>query len=101
MIFFNSFTTVLHKQRNKPQQSNIEDVPAVIEPLVESTKHEPPKPLRFLPGVLVGWENQPSTLELANKPLPVDDILQSLLGTTGQVSEQVSQKQVLVKTYLY
>ncbi|NXI50627.1 PHF3 protein, partial [Chloroceryle aenea] len=85
--FFNSFTTVLHKQRNKPQQSNTEDVAAVIEPLVESTKHEPPKPLRFLPGVLVGWENQPSTLELANKPLPVDDILQSLLGTTGQVYE--------------
>ncbi|NXL31928.1 PHF3 protein, partial [Glaucidium brasilianum] len=85
--FFNSFTTVLHKQRNKPQQSNIEDVPAVTEPLVESTKHEPPKPLRFLPGVLVGWENQSSTLELANKPLPVDDILQSLLGTTGQVYE--------------
>ncbi|XP_010217540.1 PREDICTED: PHD finger protein 3-like [Tinamus guttatus] len=86
--FFNSFTTVLHKQRNKSQQSNIEDVPAVVEPLVESTKHEPPKPLRFLPGVLVGWENQPSTLELANKPLPVDDILQSLLGTTGPVYEQ-------------
>uniref|UniRef100_A0A803YHI2 PHD finger protein 3 n=1 Tax=Meleagris gallopavo TaxID=9103 RepID=A0A803YHI2_MELGA len=86
--FFNSFTTVLHKQRNKPQPSNVEDVPAVIEPLVESNKHEPPKPLRFLPGVLVGWENQPSTLELANKPLPVDDILQSLLGTTGQVCEQ-------------
>ncbi|NXP21656.1 PHF3 protein, partial [Scytalopus superciliaris] len=85
--FFNSFTTVLHKQRNKPQQSNTEDIPAVVEPLVESTKHEPPKPLRFLPGVLVGWENQPSTLELANKPLPVDDILQSLLGTTGQVYE--------------
>ncbi|NXX79428.1 PHF3 protein, partial [Urocolius indicus] len=86
--FFNSFTTVLHKQRNKPQQSNVEDVPSVTEPLVESTKHEPPKPLRFLPGVLVGWENQPSTLELANKPLPVDDILQSLLGTTGQAHEQ-------------
>ncbi|CAN8204668.1 unnamed protein product [Coccothraustes coccothraustes] len=85
--FFNSFTTVLHKQRNKPQQSNTDDAPAVIEPMVESTKHEPPKPLRFLPGVLVGWENQPSTLELANKPLPVDDILQSLLGTTGQVYE--------------
>ncbi|NWH59468.1 PHF3 protein, partial [Geococcyx californianus] len=85
--FFNSFITVLHKQRNKPQQSNTEDVPAVIEPLVESTKHEPPKPLRFLPGVLVGWESQPSTLELASKPLPVDDILQSLLGTTGQVCE--------------
>ncbi|NWU93939.1 PHF3 protein, partial [Upupa epops] len=89
--FFNSFTTVLHKQRNKSQQSSIEDVPAVSEPLVESTKHEPPKPLRFLPGVLVGWENQPSTLELANKPLPVDDILQSLLGTTGQAYEQKSE----------
>eukprot|EP00069_Balaena_mysticetus_P022394 bmy_14225T0 len=86
--FFNSFTTVLHKQRNKPQQTLQEDLPTVIEPLVEVTKQEPPKPLRFLPGVLIGWENQPSTLELANKPLPVDDILQSLLGTTGQAYEQ-------------
>ncbi|XP_054255275.1 PHD finger protein 3 isoform X1 [Indicator indicator] len=85
--FFNSFTTVLHKQRNKPQQASTEDAAAVTEPLVESTKHEPPKPLRFLPGVLVGWENQPSALELANKPLPVDDILQSLLGTMGQALE--------------
>ncbi|XP_014388220.1 PREDICTED: PHD finger protein 3 [Myotis brandtii] len=86
--FFNSFTTVLHKQRTKPQQAVQEDLPAVVEPLVEVTKQEPPKPLRFLPGVLIGWENQPSTLELANKPLPVDDILQSLLGTTGEVYEQ-------------
>ncbi|XP_028350481.1 PHD finger protein 3 isoform X2 [Physeter macrocephalus] len=86
--FFNSFTTVLHKQRNKPQQTLQEDLPTVIEPLVEVTKQEPPKPLRFLPGVLIGWENQPSTLDLANKPLPVDDILQSLLGTTGQAYEQ-------------
>ncbi|XP_068009532.1 PHD finger protein 3 isoform X3 [Melanerpes formicivorus] len=85
--FFNSFTTVLHKQRNKPQQPSAEDAAAASEPLVESAKHEPPKPLRFLPGVLVGWENQPSALELANKPLPVDDILQSLLGTTGQALE--------------
>nr|XP_058939006.1 PHD finger protein 3 isoform X2 [Kogia breviceps] len=87
--FFNSFTAVLHKQRNKPQQTLQEDLPTVIEPLVEVTKQEPPKPLRFLPGVLIGWENQPSTLDLANKPLPVDDILQSLLGTTGQAYEQV------------
>ncbi|ELV13035.1 PHD finger protein 3 [Tupaia chinensis] len=86
--FFNSFTTVLHKQRNKPQQALQEDLPAAVEPLMEVTKQEPPKPLRFLPGVLIGWENQPSTLELANKPLPVDDILQSLLGTTSQVYEQ-------------
>lgn len=86
--FFNSFTTVLHKQRNKPPQPPQEDLPTAAEPLMEVTKQEPPKPLRFLPGVLIGWENQPSTLELANKPLPVDDILQSLLGTTGQVYEQ-------------
>lgn len=86
--FFNSFTTVLHKQRNKPQPALQEDIPTVMEPLVEVTKQEPPKPLRFLPGVLIGWENQPSTMELANKPLPVDDILQSLLGTTDQVYEQ-------------
>ncbi|KAM6184550.1 PHD finger protein 3 isoform 2-T2 [Rhynchocyon petersi] len=86
--FFNSFTAVLHKQRNKPQQILQEDLSATIEPLVEVTKQEPPKPLRFLPGVLIGWESQPSTLELANKPLPVDDILQSLLGSTGQVYEQ-------------
>lgn len=86
--FFNSFTTVLHKQRNKPLQPPQEDLPTAAEPLMEVTKQEPPKPLRFLPGVLIGWDNQPSTLELANKPLPVDDILQSLLGTTGQVYEQ-------------
>lgn len=86
--FFNSFTTVLHKQRNKPQPALQEDIPTVMEPLVEVTKQEPPKPLRFLPGVLIGWENQPSTMELANKPLPVDDILQSLLGTTDQIYEQ-------------
>ncbi|KAM6165120.1 PHD finger protein 3 isoform 2-T2 [Erethizon dorsatum] len=86
--FFNSFTTVLHKQRNKPQQTLQEDLPTAIEPLMEVTKQEPPKPLRFLPGVLIGWENQPSALDLANKPLPVDDILQSLLGTTGQGYEQ-------------
>lgn len=86
--FFNSFTTVLHKQRNKLPQPMQEDLPTTTEPLLEVNKPEPPKPLRFLPGVLIGWENQPSTLELANKPLPVDDILQSLLGTTGQVYEQ-------------
>ncbi|XP_051008961.1 PHD finger protein 3 isoform X2 [Acomys russatus] len=86
--FFNSFTTVLHKQRNKLPQPLQDDLPTAAEPQMEVTKQEPPKPLRFLPGVLIGWENQPSTLELANKPLPVDDILQSLLGTTGQVYEQ-------------
>ncbi|XP_040585101.1 PHD finger protein 3 isoform X3 [Mesocricetus auratus] len=86
--FFNSFTTVLHKQRNKSLQSLQDDLPTTAETLMEVSRQEPPKPLRFLPGVLIGWDNQPSTLELANKPLPVDDILQSLLGTTGQVYEQ-------------
>ncbi|KAJ7341339.1 hypothetical protein JRQ81_005316 [Phrynocephalus forsythii] len=84
--FFNSFTAVLHKQRIRPQQVSSEEVTA-SEPVTESIKLEPPKPLRFLPGVLVGWENQSSALELASKPLPVDDILQSLLDTTGEMSE--------------
>ncbi|EHB14770.1 PHD finger protein 3 [Heterocephalus glaber] len=94
--FFNSFTTILHKQRNKPQQTLQEDLPTASEPFMEVTKQEPPKPLRFLPGVLIGWENQPSALELANKPLPVDDILQSLLGTTGQAYEQSAVEQSTV-----
>nr|XP_033791241.1 PHD finger protein 3 isoform X2 [Geotrypetes seraphini] len=80
--FFNSFTTVLHKNRNRSQQSEADETQIEVEPVPPLIKREPPKPLRFLPGVLVGWENQASTLELASKPLPVDDILQSLLGTT-------------------
>ncbi|XP_008115090.2 PHD finger protein 3 isoform X2 [Anolis carolinensis] len=86
--FFNSFTAVLHKQRLKPQVPNTEEATS-SEPIVESIKHEPLKPLRFLPGVLVGWENQSTALELVSKPLPVDDILQSLLDTTGQMSEHI------------
>ncbi|XP_073531594.1 PHD finger protein 3 [Phyllobates terribilis] len=94
--FFNSFTTVLHKNRNRAQLSESEEPPpppppppppAAVETTPEAVKREPQKPLRFLPGVLVGWENPQSTLDLANKPLPVDDILQSLLGTTENTFE--------------
>ncbi|XP_063772820.1 PHD finger protein 3 isoform X2 [Pseudophryne corroboree] len=88
--FFNSFTTVLHKNRNRPQLSDTEEPQVVVEPVPEAIKREPPKPLRFLPGVLVGWENPQSTLDLANKPLPDDDILQSLLGTTEHAFEHKS-----------
>ncbi|OCT80566.1 PHD finger protein 3 [Xenopus laevis] len=80
--FFNSFTAVLHKNRNRPQLSDTEEPQVVTECVPETVKLEPTKPLRFLPGVLVGWENAESTLDLASRPLPVDDILQSLLGTT-------------------
>ncbi|XP_053317048.1 PHD finger protein 3 [Spea bombifrons] len=80
--FFNSFTAVLHKNRNRTPLSDTDESQNVAECSQEMKKREPPKPLRFLPGVLVGWENSQSTLDLANKPLPVDDILQSLLGTT-------------------
>ncbi|XP_069462293.1 PHD finger protein 3 isoform X2 [Ambystoma mexicanum] len=89
--FFNSFTTVLHKNRNRSQELEEDDDSAdfqtPVEPVQVMSKSEPPKPLRFLPGVLVGWENQSSTLELVNKPLPVDDILQSLLGDNENVFE--------------
>uniref|UniRef100_A0A8C5PPH3 PHD finger protein 3 n=1 Tax=Leptobrachium leishanense TaxID=445787 RepID=A0A8C5PPH3_9ANUR len=88
--FFNSFTTVLHKSRNRAQLSDTEE-PQTVETVSEAPPppppREPPKPLRFLPGVLVGWESPHATFDLANKPLPVDDILQSLLGTTEKTFE--------------
>ncbi|XP_018121011.1 PHD finger protein 3 isoform X2 [Xenopus laevis] len=80
--FFNSCSAVLHKNRNRPQPSDTEEPQAVTECVPETVKLRPQKPLRFLPGVLVGWENPQSTLDLASRPLPVEDILQSLLGTT-------------------
>ncbi|CAH2248802.1 PHD finger 3 isoform X1 [Pelobates cultripes] len=83
--FFNSFTAVLHKNRNRAPLSDSDEPQTTIEPVPEIAQRDPPKPLRFLPGVLVGWENPQTTLDLANKPLPVDDILQSLLGTTENI----------------
>ncbi|XP_007892268.1 PHD finger protein 3 isoform X2 [Callorhinchus milii] len=89
--FFNSFTSVLAKFRSKPKQ-----LPPVVEPQIPKPPVEIPiepviipstKPLRFLPGVLVGWENQPDSLELPDKPL--DDILQSLLGEANKEIEQL------------
>ncbi|XP_033874152.1 PHD finger protein 3 isoform X1 [Acipenser ruthenus] len=89
---FNSLAPVLLKHHNKPQQSSEdkdeEDESKEPTTAVESILQEPTKPLRFLPGVLVGWENQTSPLDLASKPLSVDDILQSLLGTTDKVPEE-------------
>ncbi|MBN3320822.1 PHF3 protein, partial [Atractosteus spatula] len=91
--FFNPLKVVAPKHLGKPQQSGQdeaedekqqhEEAPIVV----ESNVQEPPKPLRFLPGVLVGWDNQPSTLDLASKPLPMD-IIQSLLGTTEKAPEK-------------
>ncbi|XP_053566386.1 PHD finger protein 3 isoform X2 [Bombina bombina] len=85
--FFNSFTTVLHKNRNRAPLSDTDEPQAVVDCVPEIIKKEPTKPLRFLPGVLVGWENPHSTLDLANNPLPVDDILESLLGTAENANE--------------
>ncbi|XP_072106645.1 PHD finger protein 3 isoform X1 [Mobula birostris] len=86
--FFNSFTSVLPKFRSKPKQTS------PVEPQILKTPPSSPaepipmlstKPLRFLPGVLVGWENQSTSLELSNRPL--DDILQSLLGDAEKETE--------------
>ncbi|XP_078397965.1 PHD finger protein 3 isoform X1 [Cetorhinus maximus] len=89
--FFNSFTSVLAKFRSKPKQSS--PVESQILKTPPSSPAEPipilsTKPLRFLPGVLVGWENQSTALELSNRPL--DDILQSLLGDADREAEQKS-----------
>ncbi|XP_078504128.1 PHD finger protein 3 isoform X2 [Lissotriton helveticus] len=92
--FFNSFTAVLHKSRNKSQDveeeeddddEEEEEPQSAMESVPITSKSEPPKPLRFLPGVLVGWESQSSTLDLVNKPLPVDDILQSLFDDNEHI----------------
>ncbi|KAM9316596.1 PHD finger protein 3 [Gastrophryne carolinensis] len=88
--FFNSFSAVLHKNRNRSQQSETDESQPSVEPVPEVAKQEPTKPLRFLPGVLVGWENPQSAIDLASKPLPVDDILQSLLETTENTFEHRS-----------
>ncbi|XP_072354494.1 uncharacterized protein phf3 isoform X2 [Scyliorhinus torazame] len=89
--FFNSFTSVLPKFRSKPKQVS------PVEPQILKTPPSSPaepipilstKPLRFLPGVLVGWENQSTSLELSDRPL--DDILQSLLGDAEKETEQKS-----------
>ncbi|XP_034777198.2 PHD finger protein 3-like isoform X1 [Acipenser ruthenus] len=87
---FNSLAPALPKHHNKPQQSSEDEEEESKEPttVVENVSQEPTKPLRFLPGVLVGGENQTSSLDLASKPLDVDDILQSLLGTTDKVPEK-------------
>ncbi|XP_041107613.1 PHD finger protein 3-like [Polyodon spathula] len=86
----NSLAPILLKHHNKPQQSSEDEEEESKEPTsaVENVLQEPTKPLRFLPGVLVGWENQTSPLDLASKPLSVDDILRSLLGTTGKVTAE-------------
>ncbi|MEE6476542.1 hypothetical protein FKM82_011116 [Ascaphus truei] len=96
--FFNSFTAVLHKNRNRQPLSDTDEPQPVIECVPEISKREPPKPLRFLPGVLVGWENQQCTLDLASRPLPVDDILQSLLGTTEHLFEHKPSVTILAST---
>ncbi|XP_048453032.1 PHD finger protein 3 [Rhincodon typus] len=89
--FFNSFTSVLPKFRNKPKQSSPVD-PQILKTPPSSPAEPIPilstKPLRFLPGVLVGWENQSTSLELSNRPL--DDILQSLLGDAEKETEENS-----------
>ncbi|XP_066553306.1 PHD finger protein 3 isoform X2 [Amia ocellicauda] len=89
--FLNSLKVVLPKQVGKSQPSTQDVAEEAAQPNeetpapVEGNLQESAKPLRFLPGVLVGWDSQ-SSLDLASKPLPVDDILQSLLGTTDKLT---------------
>ncbi|XP_069742203.1 PHD finger protein 3 isoform X2 [Narcine bancroftii] len=89
--FFNSFTSVLPKFRSKPKQPSPVEHQLLKTPPSSPTEPVPilsTKPLRFLPGVLVGWENQSTSLELSNRPL--DDILQSLLGVADKETEPKS-----------
>lgn len=89
--FLSSLTTVQKKEKDKP----LDTTENVDEPVAESPEEpsaseetnilEPLKPLRFLPGVLVGWGGElPPLPDVEGKPgLTVDDIpkTQSALKT--------------------
>ncbi|XP_043919789.1 PHD finger protein 3 [Protopterus annectens] len=95
--FFNSVKTVLPKHRNKIQElepDGSESTDSVGTDTPKRSRIEPAKPLRFLPGVLVGWEGQPFSIDLASKPLP-DDILQGLFdnNSTDSIPEHLPDKE--------
>ena len=79
-LFLSSLTTVHKKEKDKP----LNTTEAVDEPVKEAleepsaseepTNQEPQKPLRFLPGVLLGWGGElPPLPDFGGKPAPVGD----------------------------
>lgn len=74
-LFLSSLTVPLKKEMDKPlETTNDEPVaetsqePSATE---ESSSQEPQKPLRFLPGVLVGWGGElPPLPDFGDKPVP-------------------------------
>ncbi|XP_034464848.1 PHD finger protein 3 isoform X3 [Hippoglossus hippoglossus] len=79
-LFLSSLTTVHKKEKDKP----LNTTEAVDEPVKEAleepsaseepTNQEPQKPLRFLPGVLLGWGGElPPLPDFGGKPAPAAD----------------------------
>nr|XP_019948283.1 PREDICTED: PHD finger protein 3 isoform X2 [Paralichthys olivaceus] len=79
-LFLSSLTTVHKKETDKPlNTTEAVDEPvkeALEEPSAseETNNQEPQKPLRFLPGVLVGWGGElPPLPDFGGKPAPAAD----------------------------
>lgn len=76
-LFLSSLTVPLKKELDKPLETT-EDEPVAEsseEPSAteEPSSQEPQKPLRFLPGVLVGWGGElPPLPYFGDKPLPTE-----------------------------
>lgn len=73
-LFLSSLAAPLKKELDKPLEKT-EDEPVAESPeepsaTEESSSQEPQKPLRFLPGVLVGWGGElPPLPDFSDKPL--------------------------------
>ncbi|XP_042358061.1 PHD finger protein 3 [Plectropomus leopardus] len=79
-IFLSTLTTAHKKEKDKPLNSAEDVDEPVTEPLEEpsaseeTNNQEPRKPLRFLPGVLVGWGGElPPLPDVGGKPATTAD----------------------------
>lgn len=87
--YLNSLKAARSTEATNPQQSAVSDSktgklqPEEAPLTTEGNLHETAKPLRFLPGVLVGREGQPC-VDTASRPLGTVDAPQGLLGSVEE-----------------
>nr|XP_023700510.1 PHD finger protein 3 isoform X2 [Paramormyrops kingsleyae]XP_023700511.1 PHD finger protein 3 isoform X2 [Paramormyrops kingsleyae] len=87
--YLNSLKAARSTEATNPQQSAVSDTktgklqPEEAPLTTEGNLHETAKPLRFLPGVLVGREGQPCA-DTASRPLGAVDAPQGLSGSTEE-----------------
>ncbi|XP_048862786.1 PHD finger protein 3 isoform X3 [Brienomyrus brachyistius] len=94
--YLNSLKGARSTEATNPQQSAVSDTKTgklqlVEAPLTtEGNLHETAKPLRFLPGVLVGREEQPCA-DAASRPLAAVDAPQGLSGSSEEALSRQPQ----------